>query len=40
MLPIKYLIRSVAALGLAIMLSGCVIYPAWGPYHHSHHWGY
>jgi len=30
----------VAALGMAIMLSGCVIVPA-GPYYHPHHyWGY
>ncbi len=29
----------IAALGLAIVLSGCVIVP-WQPYHHSHHhWG-
>jgi hypothetical protein len=41
MSPIKHLIRTAAALGLAIMLSGCVVYPAWGPYyHHPHHWGY
>jgi hypothetical protein len=38
--PIKHLIRTAAALGLAIMLSGCVVYPAWGPYYHPHHWGY
>jgi len=34
------LIRAMAALGVAIMLSGCVIVPV-GPYHHPHHyWGY
>jgi hypothetical protein len=38
MLPVKYLIKTAATLGLAIMLSGCVIYPAWGPYYHPHHW--
>lgn len=36
---LKRLINTVAVLGLAVMLSGCVVYPAWGPYHH-HHWGY
>jgi hypothetical protein len=36
---IKHLIRTTAALGVAIMLSGCIIAPAWGPYHH-HHWGW
>jgi hypothetical protein len=40
MLPVKNLLRTAAALGLAIMLSGCVIYPAWGPYYHPHHWGH
>jgi hypothetical protein len=30
----------IAALGIAILLSGCVIVPA-GPYYHPHHyWGY
>jgi hypothetical protein len=30
----------VAALGIAILVSGCVIVPA-GPYYHPHHyWGY
>ncbi len=33
------LIRMAAALGVMVMLSGCVIAPAWGPYHH-HHWSY
>ncbi|WP_428487644.1 hypothetical protein [Rhodopila sp.] len=29
-----------AALGMGILLSGCVIVPA-GPYYHPHHyWGY
>jgi hypothetical protein len=37
--PIKNLVRVAVALGLAITLSGCVIYPA-GPYYHPHHWGY
>ncbi len=36
----KRLIRVVGALGLAIMVSGCVIEPAWGPYHHHHYYGY
>jgi hypothetical protein len=34
------LIRTAVAVGFAIMLSGCVVYPAWGPYYHPHHWGY
>lgn len=30
----------IAALGMAILLSGCVIVPV-GPYYHPHHyWGY
>jgi hypothetical protein len=40
MLPIRTLIKTAAALGIAVMLSGCVVYPAWGPYYHPHHWGY
>jgi hypothetical protein len=39
MRPIKHLITTAAALGLAIMLSGCVVYPA-GPYYHPYHWRY
>jgi hypothetical protein len=31
--------KALAALGIAIVLSGCVIVPA-GPYYHPHHWGY
>ena len=35
----KHLIRTVGAVCLALLLSGCVIEPAWGPYyHHHHHW--
>jgi hypothetical protein len=35
----KHLIRTAGAVGLAILLSGCVIAPA--PYYwHPHHWGY
>jgi hypothetical protein len=34
------LVRTAVAVGFAIMLSGCVVYPAWGPYYHPHHWGY
>ena len=37
MSPVKRLIKTAAAFGIAIMLSGCVVYPAWGPYYH-HHW--
>jgi hypothetical protein len=37
---LKTLIRTAAAFGIAIMLSGCVIAPAWGPYYHGHHGGY
>jgi hypothetical protein len=37
----KHLIRAAWAVGLAILLSGCVVEPAWGPYyHHPHYWGY
>ena len=39
----KNLIRTAVALGLAIMLSGCIIVPpGGGDYHrhHWHHWGY
>jgi hypothetical protein len=39
MSPAKHLIRTAAAIGLAILLSGCVVYPA-GPYYRPHHWGY
>jgi hypothetical protein len=34
----KPLLRTVGAVCLAILLSGCVIEPAWGPYWHHHHW--
>jgi hypothetical protein len=33
----KTLIRT-AAVCLTILLSGCVIAPAWGPYYHPHHY--
>jgi PBP1b-binding outer membrane lipoprotein LpoB len=37
---IKPLIKVAAVLGLAVLLSGCVIYPA-GPYdYHPPRWGY
>jgi hypothetical protein len=37
----KYLIRVAGGVCLAILLSGCVIDPTWGPYyHHPHHWDY
>jgi hypothetical protein len=37
----KQLIRIVGAACLAILVSGCVIAPAPGPYWgHPHHWGY
>jgi hypothetical protein len=32
----KHVIRTAGAVCLAILLSGCVIAPAWGPYHHHH----
>jgi PBP1b-binding outer membrane lipoprotein LpoB len=38
MLPMKILFRSASALCLAVLLSGCVIAPAWGPYYHPHHY--
>ena len=40
MLAVRYLLRTAAAVGLALVLSGCVIYPIGGPYYHPHHWGY
>jgi hypothetical protein len=41
MFPSKLLLRAIGAACLAIILSGCVIEPAWGPYYgHRHHWGY
>ena len=41
MFRLKHLIRTAAAVWLAMLLSGCVIEPAWGPYHHHHyHDGY
>jgi hypothetical protein len=33
----KHLIRTVGVVCLALLLSGCVIEPAWGPHFH-HHW--
>jgi hypothetical protein len=37
----KHLIRIAGAICVAILLSGCVIEPAWGPYyHHPRYWGY
>jgi hypothetical protein len=36
--PVKILVRSAGALCLAVLLSGCVIAPAWGPYYHPHHY--
>lgn len=29
----------ITAIGMAILLSGCVIVPA-GPFYHHHYWGY
>lgn len=38
--PMKRLLRTAAALGLAILLSGCIVVPV-GPYYHHHpYWGY
>ena len=34
----KHLIRTIGAVCLALLLSGCVIESAWGPYHHHHYW--
>jgi hypothetical protein len=37
----KHLIRFAGALGLVVLVSGCVVEPAWGPYHHHrYHDGY
>ena len=38
--PGEQLIRIAGAVCLAILLSGCVIEPAWGPYYHNPHYGY
>ena len=38
MSSMKYLIRTVGAVCLAVLLSGCVIEPAWGPYYHHPHY--
>jgi hypothetical protein len=40
MVAVKHLIQTAVALGVVFMVSGCVVYPAWGPYYHPHHWGY
>jgi hypothetical protein len=37
MFHFKRLIRTTAAICLAMLLTGCVIEPAWGPYHYHHH---
>lgn len=39
---VKAALRVAGAVCLGVMLSGCVIEPAWGPgyYHHLHYWGY
>ena len=29
----RHLVRALAALGVAITLSGCYVYPAYGPYY-------
>nr|WP_294512779.1 hypothetical protein [uncultured Rhodopila sp.] len=36
----RILIRTAAAVCLAVLLSGCVVVPAWGPYYHPHHYYY
>jgi hypothetical protein len=35
----RNLFRAAAAIGVALLLSGCVIYPAGGGYH-PHYWGW
>jgi hypothetical protein len=39
---LKSLFRVVSAVCLALIVSGCVVEPAWGPYYHPHYhyWGY
>ncbi len=32
--------KALAAFGIAILLSGCIIVPGGGGYYHPHHWGY
>lgn len=43
MSPVKPLIRAALAAAMAMLLSGCVVEPAWGPYYyhhpHYHYWG-
>ncbi|HQT77701.1 MAG TPA: hypothetical protein PLD10_11670 [Rhodopila sp.] len=41
MSQVKPLIRATIAIAMAMLLSGCIIEPAWGPYYHHryyHHW--
>ena len=38
MLTVTILLRSAGALCLAVLLSGCVVVPAYGPYYHPHHY--
>lgn len=35
----RTLIKAAAAIGIALLVSGCVVYPAPGPYHwHPYYW--
>lgn len=42
MFRFKHWVRVIGVVCAAVLLSGCVVEPAWGPYyHHPHHyWGY
>ncbi len=34
-------VKAIAAAGIAILLSGCIVVPVGGGYYHPHHhWGY
>jgi hypothetical protein len=43
MFKLRPFVRVIGALCVAMMLAGCVVEPAWGPYYHHphyHYWGY
>jgi hypothetical protein len=36
----RIILRTAAALGVALLLSGCVVYPAGPYYYHPHYYGW